>query len=137
MSELKTAVKKTSTLSPANLYDLAHRAGHEAVRNATVVPMTVGTPINPFSTTIDKSRPVYNVEGGVCGFAEIIIRPARGKFVSWLKKNGIGRSRYGGGYTINVFEFGQSMQRKEEYAYAFSAVLREHGIHAYGSSRMD
>ena len=33
-----------------------------------------------------------------CGFAWIVIRPARGPFITWCKKNGIGSNAYGGGW---------------------------------------
>lgn len=65
------------------------------------------------------------------------IKPARGKFVQWLKANGKGHKSYYGGYDVWVGEFGQSMTRKEAYASAFTKVLREAGISAYAQSRMD
>lgn len=78
------------------------------------------------------------VEDGVCGFAWINIKPARGKFVNYLKKIGMGRSdSYYGGYTVWVTEYGQSMERKEAYARAFAKVLQDYGMKAYGMSRMD
>ena len=78
------------------------------------------------------------VEGGVCGFAWIKIRPANSPFANWLKKNGLGKtSSYAGGVTIFVHDFGQSLTRKEAYAAAFAGVLAKAGINAYGDSRID
>ena len=75
---------------------------------------------------------------GVCGFAWVNIKPARGKFVKYLKDNNIGRKdSYYGGYTVWVRGFGQSLARKESYARAFADVLTTNGIKAYAMSRMD
>lgn len=79
-----------------------------------------------------------------CGFAYVNIRPARGKFVKFLKDNNIGYKAYEGGYTISSHDmcsqpsaWCQSMDVKYAGAVAFAAVLREHGINANESCRMD
>ena len=77
------------------------------------------------------------MEGGVCGFAGVVIKPARGKFVSYLKSIGIGNKHYYGGYYVSVREFGQSLTRKEAYASAYAKVLSEVGMSCYVDSRMD
>ena len=77
------------------------------------------------------------MEGGVCGFAGVVIKPARGKFVSYLKKLGMGYKHYYGGWYVSVREFGQSLTRKEAYAEAFAKVLGEAGMRCYVDSRMD
>ena len=75
---------------------------------------------------------------GVCGFAWVNIKPARGKFVKFLKDNNIGRKdSYYGGWTVWVSDFGQSVTRKENYARAFAKVLGDYGITAYSMSRLD
>jgi hypothetical protein len=125
-------------MSVEALYTTAHNAGMAAGMNHVPTPMMVGTAKSLFDNSIDESKPVYRVNSGVCGFAWVSIRPARGKLVNWLKKNGIGRkNNYEGGYQVSVFEFGQSMEQKEAYARAFAKVLRENGIDAYAGSRMD
>ena len=113
-------------MSEATLYGMAHSAGVKAAES--VVPKTM---------YVRDGETTYAVEDGVCGFAWVNIRPARGKFVSWLKRSGIGRKSYEGGYDLHIFEFGQSMTRKEEYAKAFAKVLRDNGVTAYSRSRMD
>ncbi len=45
-----------------------------------------------------KEEPMY------CGFANVSVRPARGKFVSFLKKADIGDSGWNGGYRISYYE---------------------------------
>jgi hypothetical protein len=116
-------------MNPQDLYTQASAAGHEAVKAAAVKPMIV----------TDEARNLqYFVEDGVCGFAWVKIRPARGAFINWCKKNNIGRvDSYEGGYRIWISEYNQSMGKKEAYARAFAKVLQDNGIKAYAMSRMD
>jgi hypothetical protein len=128
-------IKKASV---DEIYREAYEAGIKAGNAVQVTPMVVGTETSPFSNIIDETKQTYFVEGGVCGFAWVKIRPARGKFVQWLKEQNIGsKDNYEGGYTIWCHEFGQSLTRKEAFAGAFAEVLRNYGIDAYGQSRID
>lgn len=120
------AVAKVKPLTPSELFAKAHKAGMQAGNDITPTPMTV----------VGGGRSYY-VGEGVCGFAWVNIKPARGKFVQWLKANGKGHKSYYGGYDVWVGEFGQSMTRKEAYGRAFAQVLVEAGINAYMMSRMD
>jgi len=119
------------------LLERAHLMGMDAGRSVGVTPMVVGTPTTLFGSEIDYSKKTYFVEGGVCGFAGVVIKPARGKFVSYLKSIGIGNKHYYGGYYVSVREFGQSLTRKEAYASAYAKVLSEVGMSCYVDSRMD
>ena len=124
--------------TPQEIYTEAHSAGMAAGHGCTPTPMVVGTPTTPLGNDIDYSKDTYYVADGMCGFAWINIKPARGKFVKFLKDNDIGRKdSYYGGYTIWVSEFGQSVTRKENYARAFAKVLEDNGITAYSMSRLD
>ena len=124
--------------TPSEIYSEAHSAGMAAGHGCIPTPMVVGTPTTPLGDDIDYSKDTYYVADGLCGFAWINIKPARGKFVTWLKKAGIGRTdSYYGGYTVWVGEFGQSVTRKENYARAFAKVLGDNGITAYNMSRLD
>jgi hypothetical protein len=128
-------IKKASV---DEIYREAYAAGLKAGHEVQVTPMVVGTETTPFSNIIDNTKQTYFIEGGVCGFAWVKIRPARGKFVQWLKEQNIGsKDNYEGGYTIWCHEFGQSLTRKEAFAGAFAEVLRGYGIDAYGQSRID
>ena len=123
---------------PATIYEKAHAAGMAAGNGCTPTPMVVGQPTTPLGNDIDYSKETYYVADGVCGFAWINIKPARGKFVKYLKDNNIGRKdSYYGGYTIWVSGFGQSLDRKSAYARAFVKVLNDNGLKAYAMSRMD
>ena len=119
------------------LLERAHLMGMDAGRRVGVTPMVVGTPTEIFGNEIDYSKPTYVVNDGVCGFAGVVIKPARGKFVSYLKSIGIGNKHYYGGYYVSVREFGQSLARKEAYAEAYAKVLGEEGMSCYVDSRMD
>ena len=123
---------------PATVYADAHAAGMAAGNGCTPTPMVVGQPTTPLGNDIDYEKDTYYVEDGVCGFAWVNIKPARGAFVKYLKQNGIGRKdEYYGGYTVWVSGFGQSLARKENDARAFTEVLRKNGLTAYNMSRMD
>ena len=66
------------------LLEKAHLMGMDAGRSVGVTPMVVGTP-DGNARGIDYSKPVSVVNDGVCGFAGVVIKPARGRFVSYLK----------------------------------------------------
>lgn len=120
------------------LFDDAHAAGVKAAAATTPTPMVVGTSTTPFSNDIDYSQPTYYVEGGVCGFAWVNVKPGTSAFAKWLKTKGLARTdSYYGGVSMSVREYGQSMERKEAYAGAFAERLRAGGINAYMMSRMD
>tara|TARA_Y100000310_G_C20562588_1_gene753794 strand:- start:551 stop:928 length:378 start_codon:yes stop_codon:yes gene_type:complete len=121
----------------SELLTRAHEAGLSAGHGSTPTPMVVGTPTEFFGSDIDHSKPTYFVEGGVCGFAGVVIKPARGKFVSLLKKMGLGYKHYYGGYYMPCHEFGQSLDRKEAYCEAFARIIGESGLRCYVHSRMD
>ena len=126
-----------SKVACEKLLEKAHLMGMDAGRLVGVTPMVVGSPSTPLGNDIDYSKKTYFVEGGVCGFAGVVIKPARGKFVSYLKKLGMGYKHYYGGWYVSVREFGQSLTRKEAYAEAFAKVLGEEGMRCYVDSRMD
>ena len=119
------------------LLERAHLMGMDAGRRVGVTPMIVGTPTELMGNDIDYSKKTYFVEGGVCGFAGVVIKPARGKFVSYLKSLDMGYKHYYGGWYVSVREFNQSLTRKEAYAAAFAKVLGEEGMSCYVDSRMD
>lgn len=122
----------------ARIYKEADAAGCAAAEAAVPTPMIVGTPTTPLGNDIDFKKQTYFVAEGLCGFAWVKIFPARGAFVNYLKKAGIGSTNsYEGGYDIWVSGYGQSVTRKEAYAGAFAKVLNDYGINAYGQSRLD
>ncbi len=123
------------------VYDLAHKAGLEAVDKATPTPMVVYESLG-LSDIPKPGGKSWVVPSGLCGFAWIVITPATSSFVRFLKAKGIGRKHYYGGWSIWVPSLfsdarDQSVEYKEAYARAFASVLREHGITARAESRLD
>ena len=94
--------------------------------------------VNEF--TAKHGEPMY------CGFANVSIHPARGRFVSFMKKADIGSNGYKGGWRISYYDImpndheyrgTQSMDIKEEGCRAFADALKKYGITAYTESRAD
>jgi len=100
---------------PAIIYELARVAAKAAVNNT--------------------------IEDPFCGFAWIIIRPARGKFVAWLKANKIGDAGTYGGWELSSYDTssysGQSLTVKQNAVKEFCRVLRTFGVSATTYSRAD
>ena len=94
----------------------AYAAGLAAVDALAVVPMTV----------VGRDR-TYHVEGGVCGFARVEVRPRTSAWAKWLVQQGWYSSDYFRCATLNISGFGQSMQRKETFAAAFADCLTRLG----------
>ena len=81
-----------------------------------------------------------------CGFANVSIHPAKGRFVNILKKAGIGSKGYRGGYRISYYDImpqdhryrhTQSLDIKEVATEAFRDELRKYGLTVYAESRAD
>lgn len=109
------------------LYSAARSAGLSAGNAVAVTPMVV----------VERNGYTYPpVEGGACGFAWIHFK-GNTAWGRWAKKMGHASADYPKGLMIWVGDFNQSMTRKEAYARAFAAVLREAGIDAHARSRMD
>ena len=87
-----------------------------------------------------REEPLY------CGFANVSIHPAKGRFVNILKKAGIGDKGYRGGYRISFYDIMpqdhrwrhcQSLDIKEIACEAFRDELRKYGLTVYAESRAD
>ena len=67
-----------------------------------------------------------------CGFADVLIKPARGNFIKYLKENDLGYSHYKGGYKISWHKIingheahgSQSMDLKEHVMQAVADRLK-------------
>lgn len=134
----ETTISTTKTKQDFRLiYEEADRAGVAAAAAKVPEPMLVYESVGLTDTPL-KGGKQWLIEDGVCGFAWVNIKPARGGFVAYLKSQGIGRhDSYEGGWTIWVHEYGQSMERKHAYAAAFSEVLKKYGINSGAYARMD
>ena len=119
----------TITAKPvAEVLEEAHLAGLYA--GNTALP-------TQYDVVNEKQEVIDTLTDGLCGFAWITIRPARGPLVAHLKKMDIGDKGWNGGYEIWVSHFGQSYERKYAYANAFAWTLRQHGYDAQHGGRLD
>jgi hypothetical protein len=135
---MNTTEKKAMEENFRAIWKEAYEAGLAAGKGSNPAPMIVGEAKSFFSNEIDTTKPTYFVSEGCCGFAWIVVRPGNSPFARWATKNKNARPEYGGGTCVYwVGEFNQSMDRKESFAYAFTDVLKKHGIKAYSKSRMD
>jgi len=120
----------------------ASEAAEAAVKACTPRAIIVGDAIG-LSNEIDESKPTYYIEGGVCGFASVVIKPARGNIVAELKKRKIGSAHYGGGYSFSSWQVAPSIRRDQSYERAVAAargavdVLKKYGVNAYVDARID
>lgn len=73
---------------------------------------------------------------GACGFAWVWFA-GNTKFGKWMLKNGYASKDYPTGLHVWVCEFGQSVDLKERYAYAYAKVLKDAGLDARAGSRLD
>ena len=63
-----------------------------------------------------------------CGFANVSIHPARGKFVSFMKKADVGDKGYGGGYRISYYDI---MPQDHQYRSTQSMDIKETACEAF------
>ena len=74
----------------------------------------------------------------MCGFAWVTVKPANSALAKAMKARFGGHNAYGGGLAYWISMFDQSMTKKEAYARAFAAVLKDAGFdRVYANSRMD
>lgn len=137
---MTTAVKVKSAYE---IYVEAAEAAEAAVKACRPTPMIVGSPSTPLGNDVDMSQQTWFVEGGVCGFASVVIKPARGSLVTLLKQRNVGRKSYYGGWDVASWEFAPSIRRDQSYERACAAaqgaakVLNSYGINAYVDARID
>lgn len=76
-----------------------------------------------------------------CGFAYVVVKPARGKLVNELKKRDVGyvASWGGGGYHVwnPSHSHFQNVDCKYAAAQAYAKVLQKYGFNAVADSRWD
>jgi len=119
----------------SDLVKKAEAAGMAALEAAKPVPMIVGE-ADGFSNRFKPGAKLYYESEGACGFAWVWFK-GNTPFGRWMKRAGKASSGYPTGLQVWVSEGGQSIARKEAYARAYAAVLKEAGITAYPGSRLD
>lgn len=93
--------------------------------------------VEPIGFVRDSSCPhdPYYVSSGVCGFAWVVVKGARGLLRSELLEHGF-RPHYGGGLCLWISDHGQSYDRKKAHADEFADSLRE-SFNDWGSEYFD
>jgi hypothetical protein len=110
------------------------KAFEDLVLKAHEAGMRAGQAVVPVPMHVQGYAPVME---GPCGFAWVTVRPGNSPFANFLKRAKLADKAYGGGVSVWVSEFGQSVARKEAYARAYAAVLQDAGVKAYADSRLD
>lgn len=116
-------------------YDVYIRAAMEVADEAFLackpVPMVVGQAADLFSNKIIPGTEEI-VEDGLCGFAWVRIKPARGPLIKYLKKIDFGNKSFSEpGWYISFYDIcpkrshSQSIARKEAACRAFVAKMQE------------
>ena len=114
------------------IYNEAHQSGVTAANAKVPTPMVVQQHANQ----LDDNSPVVKqwvIAEGPCGFVWISFK-GNTAWAKWAKKNTVAKDMPN---EICIYQFGQSLEMKENYAYAFVEVLNKHGIIASVNSRMD
>lgn len=127
-----------------DIFNEAQQAAEKAFDECKPIPMVIGQAKDLFSNEIVPGTEEF-VADGVCGFAWVNIKPARGPFVKFLKQNNLGRNGVYGGWTISMYDisrragYSQSMQRKEAACRAFVQVIKNYApdMSIWMESRMD
>ena len=136
----------TTAVKTKSAYDIlveASEAAEAAVKACTPQAIIVGSPSTPLGNDVDPNQKTWFIEGGVCGFASVVIKPARGNIVAELKKRKIGSAHYGGGYSFSSWQLAPSIRQDQSYERACAAakgaveVLKSYGINAYVDARID
>lgn len=75
---------------------------------------------------------------GTCGSSWVVVRPARGPFVAYLKAQRIGQRGVYGGFEVDFDDGykGQNVDVKYAASKAFVDVLRKHNIRAAAYQRL-
>lgn len=120
------------------IYNLAVWHAETASKNIVPHPVRWASAHRWSDVGIDPDQPSWVENEGLCGFAWVTIRPARGEFVKYLKSRGIGHKNYSGsGWTINTTTLEQSFERNEAWANTFCAILEKYNIHSTVTTRLD
>lgn len=117
----ETAARKARYAKFTSDFDMAMAAGAKAAREIVPEAMHIS------GADADGVRRCWAVPEGVCGYAYITVRPANSSFGRWLVKEGHARKAYGGGLTISISDYNQSMARKAAHAKAAAEFLTAQG----------
>ena len=118
-SSQRAADKSALTVLASDAFKAAHSAGIAAGIASKVEPIGFVTGMHCPSDT-----ELHYISSGVCGFAWIDVKGARGLMRQAFIDAGFDESAYKGGLSFWVGAFGQSYDRKSAYSDAFMYSLR-------------
>lgn len=118
-SAQRAADKSALTALVSDAYNHAHSAGIAAGIASKVEPIGFVT-----GMTCPSDRELHYISSGICGFAWVDVKGARGLIRSALIDAGFSESAYKGGLSMWVGAFDQSYDRKSAYADAFALSFR-------------
>ena len=138
----------TSTAKYEKLFNELKRVSHEALASAPQpTPMIVGSPSTPLGSDVDPNQKTWFVEGGICGFANVVIDSGRIGFAQWLLKSNFGNKawQWGGYKGVTLYSFarygfanaGQSYERNVFIAQQMAKYLNAQGIKCHVDARID
>jgi hypothetical protein len=149
----KSKSKNSKHAEYQELFDALKSVSHEALAECPApTPMIVGSPSTPLGTDVDPNQKTWFVEGGVCGFASVVLESGRTGFAQWILKErpkgeklgskwwSAGRTKGVGLYTFERYGFadaGQSFERKRFIARKMASYLREQGYECWVDARVD
>ena len=110
--------------------ELLHSLVTDSVANATAEGARAAStvtvePIGWITQQCPSNREAFYVHSGICGFAWVNVKGARGLMRQAFIDAGFSPSYSGTGLSLWVREFGQSYDRKRAFADAFVESLRE------------
>jgi hypothetical protein len=118
-SAQRAADKSALTLLVSDAFNHAHSAGFAAGIAADVEPIGLVT-----GMFCPGDKTPHYISSGICGFAWVDVKGARGLMRQSFIDAGFSESAYKGGLSYWVGAFGTSYDRKSAYADAFALSLR-------------
>jgi hypothetical protein len=135
------------------LFNELKAISHKALAECPApTPIIVGSPSTPLGNDVDPNQKTWFVEGGVCGFATVVLESGRSGFAQWLVQErpmgnklgskwwSFGRAKGVGLYTFERYGFadaGQSFERKRFIANRMAQHLRSKGFECWVDARID
>lgn len=130
------------------LFDALKSVSREALAECPApTPMIVGSPSTPLGSDVDPNQKTWFVEGGICGFATVVLESGRSGFAQWLLKEDLGNKWWSSGRTkgVGIYTFerlgfadaGQSFERKRFITLKMASYLREQGYECWVDARVD
>ena len=124
ISKGKEEKEKRLAIYKAAFAEAAKKA-KEAGSSHTPTPMVVVEHENPLDDESPVKKVYEPVGDGICGFAWVVISPGTSSLAKYAKKYQGYYNYYHGGVYLRVSKYGQSYERKSEYAKTYAETLEK------------